>query len=97
LPVLVEVVTRAERRCECTRRGCHGQGERCVRGLPASRLIAAPRDITVAPHAAWRVPVAELAAWCVKCFERAQADGRRERNAAATARLSAATLLDGAA
>ena len=87
VPVLVQVVTRAGRRCECTRRGCHGRAERCERAMPGIQLNAAPRDHTVPMHQAWRAPVAELAAWCGRCFEQAQADGRRDRAAALARRL----------
>ena len=82
-PLLVQVVTAGGGQCECTRRGCHGRAERCEHETPQFRLIAAPRDVTVAPHAAWRVPVEELAAWCERCYARARAEGQRARDAAA--------------
>jgi hypothetical protein len=91
-PVLVQVVTAAGHRCECTRTGCHGRADRCGRGLPAHRLVAAPRDITVPAHAAWRVPVAELAAWCDRCHEHGQTAGRRARSTA-LAEAAAAVVL----
>jgi hypothetical protein len=72
VPVLVEVVTRAGGRCECTRRGCHGRSVRCEQALPGIRLIAAPRDPAVPGYAAWRVPAGELAAWCNRCHQNTQ-------------------------
>jgi hypothetical protein len=66
-------VTAADGRRECTRRGCHGRGERCARGLPQTRLLAAPRDPAIPTHAAWRTPVPELAAWCARCHDAATA------------------------
>lgn len=92
VPVLVQVVTRAGHQCECTNRGCHGRVERCERTHPQVRLIAAPRDARVAVHAAWRVPVEELAAWCPSCCERAQASARRQRVEDAARRLAAHAL-----
>jgi hypothetical protein len=91
-PVLVQVVTRAGRRCECTGRGCHGRTERCERALPAVRLLAAPRDVSVPVHAAWRIPTEELAAWCGRCFDHAQAQARRARTARLAGQAAAGVL-----
>jgi hypothetical protein len=85
VPAFVEVVTRAGRRCECTGRGCHGSGERCQRSQPGQRLIVAPRDVTVPARLAWRVPLPELAAWCVRCHDLAVADRRRRGRESAAA------------
>lgn len=94
-PLLVQVVTAAGGQCECTRRGCHGQAARCEQETPRVRLIAAPRDVSVAPHAAWRVPVEELAAWCERCYARAWTEAQRARDAAARQAIAADALVWG--
>ena len=95
-PVLVAVVTAAGRRCECTRVGCHGKTARCERAMPGHRLVAAPRDVTTPEHAAWRLPVAELAAWCSRCHDHAMAEARRARQAVLRAELLGDLALFGA-
>ena len=82
-PLLVQVVTAADGQCECTRPGCHGRSARCEHRTPQVRLIAAPRDVAVAPHAAWRVPVEGLAAWCERCYTHARTEGQRTRDSLA--------------
>jgi hypothetical protein len=91
-PVLVAVVTAAGRRCECTRKGCHGTPARCERAWPEHRLAAAPRDVTIPAHAAWQVPVQDLAAWCERCHDLGQKAGQRERSAAPAAAAGALPL-----
>jgi hypothetical protein len=86
-PVLVQVVTTAGHRCECVGKGCHGKSARCARTMPGHRLVAAPRDVTTPEHAAWRLPVRELAAWCQRCHDHAMAEARRARQAGLRAEL----------
>lgn len=79
VPVFVQAMTRAGRRCECTRRGCHGRSGRCERSHLGSRLVVAPRDASVPAQSVWRVPVADLAVWCPRCHAIAVCDGTRAR------------------
>lgn len=81
IPTLVQVVTDADGRCECT--GACGRPHRsdprgrCARLHLRERgscLVAAPRDPAVPAHRAWRVPTRDLAAWCQPCL-----DGARRR------------------
>lgn len=67
IPLLVDVMTRAGRRCEATRTTRAGV-VRCDHEAPAHELVAAPRDPAIPDHAAWRVPAEDLAAWCIPCL-----------------------------
>ena len=81
-PVWVQVVTAAARRCECTGACGHPHDRRepetrCPATGVGRVLYAAPRDPGVPAESAWRVPVAELAAWCAGCLDGARAVARR--------------------
>lgn len=95
VPVLVEVVSRAGRRCECA--GACGRkhkdaGGRCATEHGTSHpLFAAPRDPAVPEHTAWRVPVEELSAWCSPCLDAARRATARQVAARRAAELADAT------
>jgi hypothetical protein len=48
-------------------------------------LFVAPTDPSVSPDDAWRVPVAELAAWCAHCLDGVRARARKVARTAARA------------
>lgn len=110
-PVWVEVITRADWRCECAGecgRTHKSTGYRCGQRqdwmeVDASRavLLVAPRDLTVPDHAAWRLPAAELAARCGPCLDAARRSAARKVAAARAVELRESTgelfLMGGAA
>lgn len=75
--VLVHVVASAGHQCQCTG-ACgspHAAGNgRCHHGQDGAlvALVAAPRDPSVPERQAWRVPTAELSAWCHPCLRAAR-------------------------
>jgi hypothetical protein len=82
-PVWVQVVAAAGRQCECERARCHGKAPRCEHESTGGRpLLAAPRDPSTPVESAWRLQVADLAAWCSPCLSAARAAAVRK--AAAT-------------
>lgn len=93
--VLVEVVTRAGLRCQCS--GACGRkhrdsGGRCASEHGTARpLFAAPSDPAVPEHTAWQVPVTELAAWCGPCLDAARRQAARKVAETRAAELAAAT------
>lgn len=77
--VWVQVVTAAEGRCEHV----DSAGRRCEHTSGVYPLVAAPRDASVRPEAAYRCPVGELAAWCAEHLDEARARAEKERQALA--------------
>jgi hypothetical protein len=96
-PTYVEVITRADRTCQCV--GACGRRHpaeygRCTRGHARTlrdKLYAAPADPSTPEREAWRVAVEDLTAWCRPCLDGAQ---RRAKKAAATGPADVPPLFD---
>jgi hypothetical protein len=90
-PVWVQVVTDADRQCQCTHVRCHVPArDRCKATTSNTRLIVAPTDPQVPEYAGWRLPVRELSAWCPSCLSAARRRGEAARVAASRAAGEAA-------
>jgi hypothetical protein len=68
----LEVIARADYRCQCT--GQCGSGHvrdagRCPHEVSVYQLAAAPADPAISGVAACRVNAAQLMAWCGPCLE----------------------------
>lgn len=71
------VVGAAGAHCQCPGgHPKHKPDEPCPRETLTGELVAAPVDPAVAPESAWRVPAAELAAWCPPCLDAMRAAAR---------------------
>lgn len=83
-PVWTQVVTLADHQCQCREIRCHVPArDRCKATTSSARLVVAPTDPTTPDHAAWRLSVEALSAWCIACHATSRRRGEAARAASA--------------